>query len=557
MSTDSSGNPTHEPGPFPGNPTRERGPELERALVELLIRAENEGQSAVSTVCHQFPSFHTELREFWELHRQFEAAAVHSGSPIETPTVSSFMGTSEVAEGRRIGPYELIEEIDRGGMGVVFRARHLKLDRIVALKVIRSGELARAEEIARFRSEAEAAAHLSHPGIVPIYEVGQEGGLIYFTMAFIDGRTLTEWSAKTAISPDDAARLVYRICQAVEFAHQHGIYHRDLKPGNVLVDKNGQPIVIDFGLAKFAQRDNELTNTGQILGTPAYMAPEQASGRGRHAEATADIYSIGAVLYFLLSGQAPFSGPTPFDVLLQVIDREPPPPSKLNRRVSRELDYVCRRAMEKRPENRYGSAAEMARDLERLLKREPLKLPLQSWRDYISVWWRREPILVCHVCGIGTTVLIVCVSSPYYLAAWTISEQLGLLVLWFIACFALQYWVYRARWRDAACLTWATVDVFLFTWLVSNADPPRTLLLIGYPMLIAASSLFYRTRFVIFMTTLCVLGFIWLKFVEVDGSLARIDFCAIFVSGLLVIGLTMHSMIRRVRGMSVFHEGNA
>lgn len=544
---------------------------FEFALAELLRRTESlAGDAAQSnreleSMVAAYPQYEADLREFWQMHCQFVVVGAQADQPAEHGADSASQPASAVAEGtflqttddwigRRLGPYELVEEIDRGGMGVVFKARHAQLERIVALKIIRSGELADAGELKRFRSEAEAASRLSHPNIVPIYEVGQVGRLVYYTMPYIEGPTLLKRMSDKPLEIEEAVRLVHRLCLAISFAHREGILHRDLKPGNVILDANAQPVIIDFGLAKFAARESDLTATGQILGTPAYMAPEQASGRGNKAETAADIYSLGAILYFLLSGQPPFNGPTAFDILLQVMDREPPAPSKLNRKVSRDLDYFCSRAMAKKPEKRYASAAAMADDLERYLKHEAIDLPHYSLSHRLKTWWRRSPILVSHVCGIGTAAAITLPAHLAQVSHSRASYQLILLGFWLVACFALQWLVFRARLRDIGCLAWATVDVILSTWLIYNAESPRTLLLIGYPMMIAASALFYRTRFVIYMTAICVLGFLFLKLFTDDPSLARIDFSAIFVSGLLVIGLTMHSMIQRLRGMSQFYE---
>lgn len=545
---------------------------FEHALAELLRRTESVSGvgartgDALESLIVQYPQFEQELREFWQMHCHFvfageqaaQAPSLIAGAnaqPAGQAGDSSGLQSTGDLIGRSLGPYELIEEIDRGGMGVVFKARHAQLERVVALKIIRSGELAGPGELKRFRSEAEAASQLSHPNIIPIYEVGQVGGLVYFTMPYIEGQTLLKRMSDQPLEVDEAVRLVYRLCHAIQYAHRQGILHRDLKPGNVIIDNQGQPVIIDFGLAKFAARDSDLTATGQILGTPAYMAPEQASGRGNKAESSADIYSLGAILYFLLSGQPPFNGPTAFDILLQVMDREPPAPSKLNRKVSRDLDYICSRAMAKKTEKRYASAVELAADLERFLKHEPLELPHYSLSNRLARWWRRSPILVSHVCGIGTAAAITLPAHLAHVSNSRTSYQLILLGCWLAACFALQWLVFRARYRDIGCLAWATVDVILSTWLITNAESPRTLLLIGYPMMIAASALFYRTRFVIYMTLICVIGFLFLKLFTDDPSLARIDFSAIFVSGLLVIGLTMHSMIQRLRGMSQFYEG--
>ncbi len=507
-----------------------------------------------------------ELGEFLEGDEHFTATARAVRDQLNTPNADSpsaiattmhlpseptgVSSSLAMSPSMQFGDYTIEREIDRGGMGIVYKALHIHLGRTVALKLIRSGELASEEEIFRFRTEAEAAAALTHPGIVPIYEVGRINDLVFYTMAFIDGRSLAEISADGVMEPTEAMRIAHRLCLAMEYAHQNGVVHRDLKPANILIDnKSGQPIIIDFGLAKQANRDSALTVTGQILGTPAYMAPEQAMGRSDGGPAS-DVYSLGAILYSMCAGQPPFNGPTPFDVLLQVLDRDPPNPSKLNRAVSRELDYICRKALAKEPADRYPSAAAMASDLQHVLRGEPLDYPTTTLAERLDSWWRREPILVAHVWGIGVTTAIV--TLAYFLRAVPSSlfpYRLALLLLWLFASYVLQNIVVRAKWRDRACLSWATVDVILYTSLIAFADPPKELLLIGYPMLIVASSLFYRIRFVIFMTCLCTIGFVCLMFMPADRHW-RIDFCAIFLSGMVVICMTLLATIRRIRGMT-------
>ncbi len=261
---------------------------LELALAELLRRTEVGGPDGqppthvLDSLIAAYPQFESDLREFWQLHCHFVMAGEHAHASATDrkprpapPQVQRVELSSSDLVGRTLGPYELVEEIDRGGMGVVFKARHTLLERTVALKVIRSGELAGPGELKRFRGEAEAAARLSHPCIVPIYEVGEVGGLVYFTMPFIEGQTLLARTSDRPLSVEEAVRLVHRLCLAIQYAHNEGILHRDLKPGNVLIDANMNPIIIDFGLAKFAQRESDLTTTGQILGTPAYMAPNK------------------------------------------------------------------------------------------------------------------------------------------------------------------------------------------------------------------------------------------------------------------------------------------
>ena len=540
-------------------------PTLEQVIAGFVEKCESGEAAEPGEFLVAYPEYQQELEEFFAANEQFASAAQKARNeinaksslgPRDSTNRSIVESTLSLALNppRIFGDYAISEEIDRGGMGVVYKAVHIHLGRTVALKLIRSGELASDEEVQRFRSEAEAAAALTHPGIVPIYEVGMLHGLVYYTMAYIEGESLAEVVARGAMAPHDAMKIIHKLCASVEYAHRNGVYHRDLKPANVLLDHSGQPIIIDFGLAKFANRDSALTTTGQILGTPAYMAPEQAMGKVGGGP-SADVYSLGAMLYCLCAGQPPFTGPTPFDVLLQVLDREPPNPSKLNHRVSRELDYVCGKALEKEPENRYLSAAHLASDLQRILQGEPLDCPRERWTERLESWWRREPILVAHVCGIGATTAIVAASHIYRSQASTpYPYRMALLLSWFVASFVLQYWVVRARWRDIACLTWATVDVALYTTLIAFADPPRSMLLIGYPMMIVASSLFYRNRFVLFMTSLCIVGFLMLAVLVPRDDFARIDFCAIFICGLGVICLSLLAMIRRVRGMSSFYE---
>ncbi len=537
------------------------------SLEQIIARFVQDCEAGVAVDTRQIlaahPALAAELSEFFETNEQFTAAAqaVRNELSTQKSNLATTLGTggqhpSSLALNppKVFGDYAILEEIDRGGMGVVYKAVHVHLGRTVALKLIRSGELASEEEIARFRSEAEAAAALSHPGIVPIYEVGRLHGLVYYTMAFIEGRSLAEVTSDGPMDPHDAMKVVHKLCTAVEYAHRCGVFHRDLKPANVLLDTDGQPIIIDFGLAKFEHRDSSLTVTGQILGTPAYMAPEQATAKAPLGP-TADVYSLGAILYCLCAGQPPFLGPTPFDVLLQVLDREPPAPSRINRRVSRELDYVCRKALEKEPGQRYASAKNLAADLQNILQGEPIDCQRERLLERLESWWRREPILVAHVSGIGTTLLIVATASLMRGESWApFPYRIGLLLVWLVISFPLQRWAVRAAWRDTAFMSWASVDVVLYTILIAIADPPRSMLLVGYPMMIVASSLLYRKRFVTWMTGLCLAGFLSLAVLTPFEDFAKPDFCAIFVCGLIVIWLSLLATIRRVRGMSHFYE---
>lgn len=273
---------------------------------------------------------------------------------------------------RYFGDYELLEEIARGGMGVVFKARQTSLDRIVAVKMIRSGQLASEQEVQRFHTEAQAAANLQHPNIVAIHEVGQQAGLHYFSMDFVEGMDLAAFIKTARPSARDSAKLVQTLAEAIHFAHQRGTLHRDLKPHNVLVDAAGQPRISDFGLAKLTQRGSELTRTGEVMGSPSYMAPEQACGRQDLIGPASDVYSLGAVFYELLTGQPPFKCDTPVATLRKVIEENPVAPARLNVQTPRDLETICLKCLEKKPERRYPSARELAEELGRFLREEPI-----------------------------------------------------------------------------------------------------------------------------------------------------------------------------------------
>ncbi|HLJ97940.1 MAG TPA: serine/threonine-protein kinase, partial [Gemmataceae bacterium] len=282
--------------------------------------------------------------------------------------------------------------IARGGMGVVYKARQVSLNRIVALKMILAGQLASAADVQRFRTEAEAAANLDHPNIVPIYEIGEHQGQHYFSMKLIEGGSLGEQVARFSQDPTDAAQLLMTVARAVHHAHQRGILHRDLKPGNILVDGQGQPHVTDFGLAKRVQGDSRLTQSGAIVGTPSYMAPEQA--RSEKVLTTAvDIYSLGAILYELLTGRPPFKAGTPLDTVLQVLEREPERPRVLNPRTDHDLETICLKCLEKEPHNRYGSAEAVAEDLERWLASEPIHARRTAAWERGLKWMQRRPAI--------------------------------------------------------------------------------------------------------------------------------------------------------------------
>src|SRR5205814_302011 len=244
------------------------------------------------------------------------------------------------------GDYELLEEIGRGGQGVVFRARQKSLNRSVALKIIGLGQWATKAHLKRFRLEAEAAARLEHPGIVPIHEVGERDGSCYFSMKFIEGGQLDEVVKRTAMSTRQAAELIAKVARIVHYAHEHGILHRDIKPGNILLDAQGEPHLTDFGLARLVECESSVTHTLDVLGTPSYMAPEQAVGNNAAVSSATDVYGLGAVLYQLLTCQPPFAGGTTYETIKLLLDTEPRQPRLLNPKIDRDLSTICLKCLE-------------------------------------------------------------------------------------------------------------------------------------------------------------------------------------------------------------------
>ena len=295
------------------------------------------------------------------------------------------------------GDYELQGEIGRGGQGVVYRARQKSLNRTVALKIIVLGHWATARHLKRFRLEAEAAASLNHPSIVPIHEIGERDGCCYFSMNLIEGGQLDEVVRREAISIRRAAELIAKLARTVHYAHEHGILHRDIKPGNILLDKEGEPHLTDFGLARLVETESTVTRTTEVLGTPSYMAPEQASGNNVALTSATDIYGLGAVLYHLLTSCPPFAGGTTYETVRLVLETDPRQPRLLNPKVDRDLSTICLKCLQKDPQRRYASALALAEDLERWLKHEPIHARRTGLFARGKKWVRRKPAIAAVI----------------------------------------------------------------------------------------------------------------------------------------------------------------
>ncbi len=402
----------------PSNPS-----EREQRLNEVLagyLEAERQGHPPDrQELLARHPDLSADLNSFFADKDRFASLAapiapVSAPAPQGMETLAPEEAPPDPALGRvrYLGDYELLEEIARGGMGVVYRARQVSLNRIVALKMILAGQLATAQDVQRFHSEAQAAGNLDHPHIVPIYEVGEHEGQQYFSMKLIEGGSLSSKVSELLGDRRAAVRLLAQVARAVHHAHQRGILHRDLKPGNILVDVAGQPHVTDFGLAKRvastgpeSSQEKGLTVSGGIVGTPAYMAPEQA--RAEKGLTTAvDVYSLGAILYELLTGQPPFRAATPLDTLLLLLEKEPARPSSLRPGLDRDLETMCLKCLDKEPARRYGSAEALAEDLERWLGGEPIQArPVgrgeRAWR-----WAKRNPVVAGLSAAVVAAVLL-------------------------------------------------------------------------------------------------------------------------------------------------------
>jgi eukaryotic-like serine/threonine-protein kinase len=361
--------------------------------VEQLLDDLCDSQATPEEVCIACPELLPEVRERWRRIRRVEAEVDALFPNPSEPGAGGPVSACDATALPRVPGYEVEAMLGRGGMGVVFRARHLRLNRTVALKMALAGAYTGPHERERFRREAEAMAGLRHPNVVQVYDVGDSDGRPYFTMEFVEGPSLAQKLTVTPQPARRAAQLLVTLAEAVQAAHQSGIVHRDLKPGNILLTADGTPKISDFGLARRLDQEGGITRTGAALGTPSYMAPEQARGRAVAVGPATDVYALGAILYELLTGRPPFQAEAAAETVLQVIFQDPVPPSRLNARVPRDLETVCLKCLQKEPHLRYASAAALAEDLRRFLLGEAIVArPERRWERLVRRA-RRRPML--------------------------------------------------------------------------------------------------------------------------------------------------------------------
>ena len=397
-------------------PPEEQSKLLEELLrIELEVRREGDAEITVDDYIARFTDETEVVRRVIGGDQQsgepsLEATAVPASGDSTEPSIA---GSSVGGALSALGEYEILEEIARGGMGVVYQARQTQLNRIVALKLIKSGELAGDEEVQRFRNEAEAAAQLDHPNIVPIYEVGEQDGRHFFSMGFVDGVGLDARIKEGPLPPREAAELIKTIAEAVQYAHDKGIVHRDLKPANVLIDNDGNPRITDFGLAKKVGEDSGMTATGQVMGTPSYMPPEQAEGKLEKIGPASDVYALGAMLYATLTGRPPFQAANVMETLKQVLEQDPVSPRVLNPAVDRDLETICVKCLEKEVGLRVESAEELAQELRRFLDGVPIRSRPTGRIARIWKWCRRRPVAAALSAAVVIAV-VASVSAAYF-----------------------------------------------------------------------------------------------------------------------------------------------
>jgi serine/threonine-protein kinase len=396
------------------------------ARVDELLKELLDSGATPEEVCRGCPELIAPVRTRWQQVCALQAAVgalFPESPPGDSPDPNATRPhTPSAAERPHIRGYEVQELLGQGGMGVVYKAWHLRLQRPVAVKMLLAGAYAKPQELERFLREAETVAGLRHPNIVQVHEAGDVDGRPYFTMEFVEGGSLAQQLAGTPQPARQAAALVAKVAEAVQVAHQGGIVHRDLKPANILLTADGTPKITDFGLARRLEGGARLTQTGVPVGTPSYMAPEQAQGQTHAIGPAVDVYALGAILYELLTGRPPFQGETAAETVLQVIRQEPVPTVRLNAKVPRDLETICLKCLHKEPERRYASAAALADDLRRFLEGRPIQARPLGWGAQLWRWLRRRPT-VAALLGVTALFPLALIGGALWLAVQQAHRQ--------------------------------------------------------------------------------------------------------------------------------------
>lgn len=503
---------------------------LATLVSELTDRIQRGEHVDIRQVCSQNPDLASDLMSLWGTVLVTEAVGSDEANALERGLPKSDSGVWQMALPCMFGDYELHEEVGRGGMGIVYRATQVSLNREVAVKMILRDRLASQQERQRFFAEARATAQLQHPGIVPVYDVGELDGRPYFAMQFIRGRTLADMIQTGELLQRHTARYLEQISRAVHFAHESGILHRDIKPSNILIDENGNAKLTDFGLAKQTDGNDSLTRTGVVLGTPTYMSPEQASGKMGPIGPASDVYSLGTVLYHALTGRPPLVAKSPVDLLLKILEQDPPLPRMIEPKIDRDLEMIIVRCLQKPADLRYASAQSLANDLGAFLRDEPIMARSGQFAQVIARWFREThhaPVLenwgllwMWH----SLVLLIACVLTS--LLQWNEAPRPSYALLWIVGlgAWAAVFWALRRRMgpvtfveRQIAHVWGASMIaiglLFPLEWGMNL--PPLTLtpliaVISGMVFLIKAgilSGAFYVQAFCLFASSIAMLAF--------------------------------------------------
>lgn len=505
-----------------------------------------------------FPESHDDMRR--PQSGSPEGGRADSGKPSDPargvqssePKVSR-SGRAPRNRGRRqFGRYDLMQELGRGGMGVVYRAHEPELDRVVAVKIVAPGHLDSEQHKERFLAEARAAARVQHPNVVRVYEAGDVDGQPYFVMECIDGISLAKRLQKGRMEFAKAAQLLATVARAVHHLHTVGIIHRDLKPSNILLDATGTPFVTDFGVARVQEESSDVTEDGRVAGTPNYMSPEQAKGSWRLGPST-DIFSLGVILYEILTGRLPFRDATPLETMMRVVEDEATPPHLVDRRVPRELSWVCMRCLEKLPQDRYPTAEAFAEDLDRFLRGEDLEARRPGPLQAMMSWGRRRPALTVRLIALGacaavahTDYLLVEQDSKIHYAI------LSILVLWMVSSAGFYRAIERMPGGNLARVGAVLAEVMFLTAILRIVDAPFTPMVVAYPLIIVASGLWFH-EVLVWITTIAscaAYAFLLSDAARRGLPIPKPDHVAVFGATVLALGAAMAFLVSRVRTLT-------